>query len=485
MNIAARAGAALLICLLSPHSGAGDDLPSAAAAQLLAAIERAPDYGLRTADYLQAGATAPDAADAMRFIHELHYGRIDPRAAGFELPDTRNDVDVAGVLADIGKGADVPTLIASIEPRFYHYRLLKDALARYRRLAGGADWGELPPIGPRTLRTGDAYTGAAMLKRLLGALGDLTPAEAAQASDLTLDSTLQLGVRRFQARHGLTPSGEIDRATHAALATPLAARVRQIELALERARWLPPFDSPPIVVNIPQFELFAFQSTADRAAEITQMPVIVGKSFKGTQTPVFMGAVRYIVFRPYWNVPRSILVRELLPKLRANPGYLVANHLEIVRGESDSSLVVAATPGSIEELAAGRLRLRQRPGPDNALGPIKFVFPNSHDVYLHSTPAQGLFRASRRSLSHGCIRVEDPVGLAAYVLRNNPGEWTAAKIAAAMAAPEPLRVDVTQPVTVILFYSTALATEAGAVLFFDDIYGHDRRLEALLAAMAR
>jgi murein L,D-transpeptidase YcbB/YkuD len=467
------------------------ELPPAAAAQLRDAMVRAPEFGLRSEDYLPSDGALPDPAAAARFLHDLHYGRVDPRAAGFELPEERTDLDVARVLSDIAGGAEVPAAIAALEPRFHHYGLLKDALARYRALAANPHLTDLPDPGARPLKRGDAYAGAAALRRLLGAEGDLlgpaprvdVGAEAPAAP--FLDSALQTALRNFQDRHGLPTTGSLDRGTFAALTTPMAPRVRQIELALERVRWLPPFDTPPIIVNIPQFELFAFRTTDDRAADIIPMPVIVGKTYPRMRTPVFMGSLRYLEFRPFWNVPRSILLREMLPKLRANPAYLDANHLEIVDGESDAAPVVAASPENIAALAAGRLRLRQRPGPDNALGPVKFVFPNAHDVYLHGTSAPGLFRESRRTISHGCIRVADPVGLAAYALRNTPGDWTPAKIEAAMADGASTRVDLATPITVIVFYSTALATEAGRVLFFDDVYGHDARLEALLGMAAR
>jgi murein L,D-transpeptidase YcbB/YkuD len=268
------------------------------------------------------------------------------------------------------------------------------------------------------------------------------------------------------------------------LTTPLAQRVRQIDLTLERWRWLPPFQTPPIIVNIPQFRLFAFRTTEDRFADILQMDVIVGKTFPRMQTPVFESNMTYVVIRPYWDVPRSITVNEMLPKIRANPGYLAAQRLQLVSGQSDSSPAVAPTPENIEALAAGRLRLRQMPGEDNALGLIKFMFPNNYNVYLHSTPAHRLFKESVRAFSHGCIRVSDPLALATEVLKNAPGDWTRETIAAAMNGDKTIRVNLTQPVNVLILYGTALATEAGPILFFDDIYGYDKKLEQQLGLPA-
>jgi murein L,D-transpeptidase YcbB/YkuD len=260
----------------------------------------------------------------------------------------------------------------------------------------------------------------------------------------------------------------------------MARRVRQIELTLERWRWLPTFDSAPIIVNIPQFRLFAFRSTQDLKADILQMNVIVGRTFLNTRTPVFVADMRYLIFRPYWDVPYSITMREMLPAIRTKPGYLDAQRLEVVQGDDDTAVPMEPTPENIEALAAGKLRLRQRPGPDNALGLVKFMLPNSYNVYLHSTPAHGLFSESKRAFSHGCIRVSDPAALAAQVLQGTAGDWTPERITTTMNGDTTVRVNLAKPIRVMILYGTALATEAGTILFFDDIYGHDRKLEALL-----
>jgi len=264
------------------------------------------------------------------------------------------------------------------------------------------------------------------------------------------------------------------------LTTSFAKRVRQIDLTLERWRWLPPFDTPPIIVNIPQFRLFAFRTTEDRVADILQMDVIVGKTYPRTQTPVFESDMRYVVFRPYWDIPPSILRNEMLPKIRANPGYIAAQRLQIVRGPGDDSPVVPPSPEAIEALAAGKLRLRQMPGEDNALGLVKFMFPNVYNVYLHSTPAHRLFNESVRAFSHGCIRVSDPLSLATHVMRDEPGDWTREKIDATMNGSKTVRVNLQHPIRVLILYGTALASEAGPILFFNDLYGLDQKLERQL-----
>jgi len=184
-----------------------------------------------------------------------------------------------------------------------------------------------------------------------------------------------------------------------------------------------------------------------------------------------------VVLRPYWDVPPSITRNEMLPKIRANPGYLAAQRLQIVNGQGDNSPVVPPSPAAIEGLAAGKLRLRQMPGEDNALGLVKFMFPNTYNVYLHSTPAHRLFKESVRAFSHGCIRVSDPLALATYVMRDEPGGWTREKIDATMSGSTTVRVNLEHPIRVLILYGTALATEAGPILFFDDLYGLDRKLE--------
>ena len=343
------------------------------------------------------------SAAVIALVSDLHYGRIDPRAAGFELGTPRSDdLDLANAVRTLAMADDVARTLAAFEPQFEHYRLLEQALAHYRKLA------------------------------------------AADPADATL-----------------------------------AARVRKIDLTLERWRWLPAFQTPPIIVNIPEFRLFAFRQTADRAADILQMDVIVGRKFPRMRTPVFAADMKSVIFRPYWDVPRSITLGEMLPKIEANSGYLASQHLEVV-STGPGAAVLPATPASIAALAAGTARLRQQPGPDNALGLIKFDLPNYHDVYLHSTPAQQLFLRPRRAFSHGCIRVSDPVALAAYVLGDTPGDWTSARIEAAMRGTETRRVVLAKPIRVMILYGTVLAKEDGEVLFFDDIYGQDRRLERLL-----
>jgi murein L,D-transpeptidase YcbB/YkuD len=494
--------------------------PTAVAIGLIQELRRAADRGLDPDDYpgnrlaeIADGLGGPARSDegqwalfdaglslaALRFLSDLHVGRIDPATVGHKLTVERIPLDLPAAVAHLADGANLAQAIDAVEPQFTHYALLKRQLARYRDLAGQTGINDLPPLPAKSLRPGAAYAGAAQLQRLLLALGDFgpgaaattaTPAAAAAAAATTapaastaavLTPSLVAALESFQARHGQQPDGILGAATFAQLHRPLGADVRQIELTMERWRWLPSeLVSAPILVNIPEFRLFAFESTTDSEARIRQMDVIVGKAFEATQTPVFSADMTYLIFRPYWDIPFSIVVKEVIPAARRNPAYIDTHHMEIVGGGGDSAAAIMPnTAENLDLLAKGVLRVRQKPGPDNSLGLIKFMLPNPYNVYLHSTPAQALFAESRRAFSHGCVRVSDPVGLAEYVLRDSP-DWTREKILAAMNGASPLTVTLKNRIRVFFVYGTALATEDGRVQFFDDIYGHDQRLEEAL-----
>lgn len=475
---------------------------STSARALLEEMRRADQYGLRSADYPAAWLTyramdyAAGAANsppreaidvaitlvAARFLSHLHAGRVAPRAVGHDLDVPHAELDTATALEALASATDVASVLRDYEPGFRHYDLLRAALSRYRELAQQPELQALAPLPARSIKPGEAYAGIAQLRELLRAIGDLDADATHEASDDVLDDATSAALRRFQARHGLEPDGALGRATFAALTTPFTRRVEQIELALERSRWLPPkLGTPPIIVNIPQFRLFAFRALEDRESDMLQMNVVVGKAFPETKTPVFTADLRYVVLRPYWDVPRSILTKELLPSIRANPAWIERNGFEIVQGDRDESPALAATPEHVAALASGAARLRQRPGPRNALGDVKFLFPNKYNVYLHDTPARGLFAQARRAASHGCVRVADPIGLAEHLLANEPG-WDGARIRAAIERDAPTRVTLRSPVRVFLLYATALAAEDGRVFFFEDIYRHDAKLAALLRA---
>jgi murein L,D-transpeptidase YcbB/YkuD len=220
-----------------------------------------------------------------------------------------------------------------------------------------------------------------------------------------MDAPLVAALARFQARHGLQADGVLGAGTLAAVQVPVTERIQQLLMSMERARWLPRPSGPFILVNIPQFRLYAFRGPGDSEQHMLAMNVIVGRTFPSHNTPVFMADMRYVVFRPYWDVPGSIARNEILPKLRQNLAWGAEQDYELVRGQSDNSPVVAWEESALEPLQRGELRVRQKPGPRNALGRVKFMFPNPYNVYLHSTPAQSLFARTERAFSHGCMRV--------------------------------------------------------------------------------
>jgi murein L,D-transpeptidase YcbB/YkuD len=234
-----------------------------------------------------------------------------------------------------------------------------------------------------------------------------------------------------------------------------------------------------IGVNIPMFRAWAWDSLGAGPGPALALDVIVGRAVD-TRTPVFLADMRHVEFRPYWNVPTSILRGEILPALARDPDYLARHDMEIVAGLGDAAPPVPLSGEALRGLRNGTLRVRQRPGPRNALGLIKFAFPNSANIYMHGTPAGELFARHRRDFSHGCVRVDDPVALAEWVLEDQP-EWTRERIVAAMHGEGPHRVDLARPVQVVLFYVTVVVMpEDGSVHFADDIYGHDARLEHAL-----
>jgi murein L,D-transpeptidase YcbB/YkuD len=289
-------------------------------------------------------------------------------------------------------------------------------------------------------------------------------------------SQLVTAVKKFQRRHGLAPTGRIDRATLTQLNTPLAFRVHQLELALERWRRRPYDPSrPAIVLNLPEFRLRAFG--AGNQLEL-EMKIVVGQA-PDRQTPLLSSQVQTVIFRPYWNVPISIQRDELVPQIVKDPSYLAANHLQVVTPQGEV-VEHAMSEDTMAQLSSGTLGLRQTPGPANVLGLVKFLFPNAYGVYMHGTSAPGLFARSRRDFSHGCVRVERAEELAEWALRNEAG-WSRDRIRKAMRGSESITVNLKEPVQVVTMYVTALVLESGEVHFFDDIYGEDTVLEKELA----
>ncbi len=463
---------------------------SAQARQLLAILRDVRVYGLDEAEFaaladdvgraMEAGEPAERIdelldASAKTLVVQLHSGRVDPRTVGHELKNRRAPVDLSAVTERLATEADVAAVLAQVEPRYEQYRALKRVLARYRELP------PLPPLAPlesKVVEPGDPYPDAANLRNILGALeGARFDVQAGSAN--VYDEDLSRALRPFQEHHGLQADGRLGSRTFAALTRPMQDRIRQLELTLERYRWLPDIRAPAVIVNVPQFMLYTLPRTPDGG--VVRMPVVVGKTAQ--RTPIFDSTIQSVVFRPYWNVPASITREELLPTIDGDPAYLERNDMEIVRGYGANVNVLGTDAAAIAELRAGRARVRQRPGPQNALGLIKFELPNPYDVYLHSTPQLALFSRERRALSHGCVRVNDASALAIYLLEGTPGDWSPDAIEAATCeAAQTATVRLARPVPVFVLYVSVVVDRDGAVLFFDDVYGHDRELHAMLAS---
>ncbi len=413
-------------------------------------------------------------------MHDLHYGRVNPQGIDFKLKlREKKSIDLPALIKLGLEQGTLSQLPQSVEPKLRQYHKLKQALATYRELAANT-----PPLNlsiQKTLRPGDSHPQIADLSRFLITIGDLPKGEKVNLKESSrYKGAIVAGVKKFQQRHGLTPDGIISKDSVAALNVPLSQRVTQIELAMERLRWLPELSAgPSIVVNIPAFQLWAFDAIDQANANIINMKVVVGKAMK-TETPVLMAELHFIDFMPYWNVPTSILRTEILPKLIQNPGYLAKENMELVTRFGNDVPSVAFTESSIDQLRQGTLNVRQRPGGKNALGRVKFIFPNTEDVYLHDTPANALFGKSRRDFSHGCVRVENPEGLAEFALKNEAG-WDREAIQLAMQSPKTQRVTLKNPIPVLFFYTTSFFDQYDNLAFYPDIYGHDAVLLGILS----
>jgi L,D-transpeptidase YcbB len=473
--------------------------PTAQAQQVIALLLQAEQKGLATEDYdgprwgdrlakLKPAAPQPSEADAvrfdvaltlcaMRYISDLHIGKVNPKHFDFGLDVETKKYDLPEfVKENVVDASDVAAVVAKVEPPYPGYQRTIQALHSYLEFARENDGNQLPAI-QKTIAPGESYPGVPQLIRLLRLVGDL-PADASLPADGTVyQAPLVDAVKGFQRRHGRAPDGRITTQTLADLNVPLTRRVRQMQLTLERWRWLPVgLHSAPIVANIPEFRLRAYDENYKVALS---MNVVVGKAFDHN-TPVFSDTMQYVVFRPYWSVPYSIAKAEFLPRVTRDPDYLAKKGFEVVNSRQLVVTSGTVTSDILAELRAGKFFVRQTPGPKNSLGLVKFIFPNSYNVYMHDTPAQEFFAKSRRDFSHGCIRLEKPADLALWVLRDNPG-WDMNRVRAAMNGTPNQQVNLAHRIPVLIVYGTVIVNEDGIVHFYDDIYRHDAALEKVLA----
>lgn len=400
----------------------------------------------------------------MTYASHLRNGYARP---GWDM-DRKDPANVDDVLSNLTDRSHIRQALEGLLPRQVQYQELKQALKRYREIAQRGGWNTLTP---------DSTTDE-LMDRLVDS-GDLQP-PSARGSTVN-PRTLLNGLRHFQRRNGLQETGKLDHATLAALNVPVQTRIRQLEINLERWRWLPQdLGRRYILVNVPAFELNAYED----GKLVMKMPVVVGKEFK--PTPLFSDRMTYIVLNPSWNLPESIVKEEVLPRLKTDPDYLTRNDIEVLPAKGnepvDASSIqwTSIDPDSPDSL---EYRFRQKPGDENSLGRIKFMFPNQFDVYLHDTPNEQLFKRTKRDFSHGCVRVSRPLDLAAWVLKEDP-KWTREKLAEKITGEvEQTGEDLTEetvklhnPLPVYILYWTAWVQDDKTVSFREDLYGEDQKL---------
>ena len=421
----------------------------------------------------------------MRYISDLHIGKINPENLGFEFDVSHKKLDLPHFVRErLVDGSDLRSELAAIEPPFAIYQRLLAALLHYRELEKSGDGEKVLDVGG--VSPGGQYAGVAGLASRLRLLGDLPDSVTIPPESKVYEQPLVDAVKHFQERLGMRPTGELDYKTVVAMNVPLSDRVEQMQLGLERLRWLPyQFKQPPIVINVPEFRLYAFNEKNEVGLT---MKVNVGEDYNH-QTPMFRGNIQYLVFRPYWTPTPNILKKEIIPDIEKNPSLADLN-LELVSGSGKVIKSGDVTAAMLQQVRSGKLTVRQPPGPENGMGLVKFMFPNQHDVYIHDTPAsldmfseatEGEEGELKRVASHGCIHLQYPDKFAAFLLRNTPG-WDLDRVEKAMHdGKDNLQVNLAPPVPVLIFYLTAVVEENGDIHFFHDIYDHDRTLKLELA----
>ena len=399
-------------------------------------------------------------------------GRVNPETLHAEWLAYNPKTDLAGVLEAALAVGQIEAALDRLRPPHAGYADLKAALQRYRDIETRGGW----PLLPENLspQAGDVGDHIALLRQRLSVSGDLGLQE--NQGENRYDKFLEEAVRRFQVRHGLPPTGRIDEQTFNELNVPAAVRIRQIELNLERWRWIPhELGARYLLVNAADYRL----TVVENGQPLWDMRVVVGRDYRST--PVFSADLQYLEINPYWNVPQKIAVEDILPKVKQNPEYLIRKHFKVFEDwrAGASEIDPLTVDWSKVTKRNFRFKLRKEPGPSNDLGRIKFMMPNRFAVYLHDTPNRKLFAKNYRSYSSGCIRLEKPLELAEYLLRDDP-KWTYQNILRAIDSEENRIVRLKKAVPVHLLYWTAWVDPEGVVNFRKDIYKRDPRLDVAL-----
>jgi murein L,D-transpeptidase YcbB/YkuD len=408
-------------------------------------------------------------AALLRLGRDVAVGRLDPRSFDRRWKAQRRPPDLVKTL--VGARDDIGRWLPAIQPPQAEYAGLMRGLASLHGAAAKGGWPSLPAVA---LRPGASHSAVATLRRRLAASGNLG---AAAIEGTRFDRPLEAALRSFQEHHALPATGRLDPKTRAALNVPLDARIAQVALNLERWRWMPDdLGARHFRVNVPYYHLEAYE----HGKVVLDIRAVVGK--RGNETPIFSERMTHVVLSPYWNIPPGIATGETLPAVAQDPGYLERQNIEVVRvSDGAASVVDPSTLDWDDEESLQGLRFRQRPGAANALGFVKFMFPNPYDVYVHDTPSDALFTRLGRAFSHGCIRVEEPKALAAYVLRDQP-RWTGEALDAAMHSGTETHVRLREPIPVHITYFTSWVDADGGLHFLGDVYGHDARQGARLNA---
>jgi murein L,D-transpeptidase YcbB/YkuD len=399
-------------------------------------------------------------------------GRINPETIDPEWFANRREADLAAVLQSALDSTTIEESLHGLLPPQAGYARLRQALARYRDIAAKGGWPTIPE-GPK-LQVGDRNERVVLLRSRLSVTGDL--ASRSSNDEELFDYALGEAVRSFQKRNGLESDGVVGPKTLSALNIPAEERVRQMEINMERWRWLPQdLGDRYILINIANFELDVLENNTP----VMTMRIVVGRSYR--RTPVFSDKMTYLVLNPYWNVPTNIAIEDIVPQVSKDPNYLAQKNMKVFRGWGADTKEIDPTTIDWSKVSKNNFayRFRQEPGSSNALGRIKFMFPNRFNVYLHDTPSRELFEKNERTFSSGCIRIEKPLDLAEYVMRGDP-LWSREKILVAIERHVEQTVRLPKPLSIHLLYWTAWANEDETVQFRNDIYGRDTLVDAAL-----
>lgn len=463
---------------------------------LIEEIRQSEDEGMRPGDYhlrriegiveqirsYRSGASVPAGlladldllctdAFLLQASHRLG-GRVDPETIDREWFANRRSRDLVRLLEEALSEANIAATLDELLPSQTEYNRLRGHLQKYRQIELSGGWPVIP--GGSKMQLGDEGERVALLKQRLAR--EEYPVVGVESPEARFDEALDAAVRMFQERHGLDVDGVVGSATLRALNVSAGARARQIALNMERWRWLPQdLGQRHVIVNIAGYWL----EVVENQETVLDMRVIVGRSYR--RTPVFSDRISYLVFNPYWNVPPGIAAKDILPQVKQDPSYLARQNMTLFSGWGADARVVDPQTVDWSRVTATNFpyRIRQEPGPNNALGTVKFMFPNRFSVYLHDTPARELFARSVRTFSSGCIRVEKPVELAAYLLQDQSG-WASEKIRSLSGGTTEQTVRLTRPVPVHLLYWTAWVDDEGQIEFRDDVYGRDLILDNAL-----